>query len=192
MTSQVFHLSTDTIDEQFLESLKEQYPHAALKIEVGPRTDDEGLTEDEFWTMIELLDWSKEGNNDAVLEPLVQQLAAMPPRYIYEFQDMLSSKLYALDTRLHAENSGENAYQDDPEAFFSVDEFLYARCCVVANGRQYYEEVQQHPESMPKDLAFGALLRAAGMAYQRKTGKQFRYVPAFNVETFSNKEGWKL
>ena len=188
---QVYHLSVDTLDEQFLESLREKYPHASLEIKVGVTPREGGLTEDQFWSLIELLDWSKDGDDNAVIEPLVEQLAKMPLRYIYEFHDMLSEKLYRLDTRRHAENVGENAYQDNDDSFFSLDEFLYARCCVVANGRQAYEEALNNPEAMPKDLVFEALLRVARNAYQRKTNQPFRYVPTYNIETFGNREGWK-
>ena len=43
---------------------------------------------------------------------------------------------------------------------------------------------------MPKDLTFEALLTVAHNAYFQKTGKKFRYVPTFNMETFANKKGW--
>jgi hypothetical protein len=190
-TKQVYHISVDTLDEQFLESLREKYPHASLEIKVGAISREGGLNEDQFWSFLELLDWSKSGNDDDVIEPLVEHLSKMPLRYIYEFQDLLSEKLFHLDTRRHAENVGENAYDPDVESFFSPDEFLYARCCVVANGRSVYEEALHNPLAMPKDLTFEALLRVARNAYHRKTGQSFRYVPAYNFETFGNLEGWK-
>jgi len=71
-----------------------------------------------------------------------------------------------------------------------VDLFLYARCCVVANGRAFYEHVLAHPEDMPKDLTFEALLNLASHAFERKTGFEMEYVPAYNYETFANTEGW--
>jgi hypothetical protein len=188
---QVYHISVDTLDEQFLESLREKYPHASLEIKVGVTSKAGSLTDDQFWSLVERLDWSQAGDDEAVIEPLVVQLSSMPLRYIYEFQDLLSEKLFQLDTRQHAENVGENAYHPDSDAFFSPDEFLYARCCVVANGRTAYHTAKENPEAMPKDLAFEALLRVARNAYQRKTGQPFRYVPSYNIETFGNKEGWK-
>ena len=113
-----------------------------------------------------------------------------PIRHIYEFEDLLSEKLYNLDGLEFARNTGASAYQSD-DAFFSVDGFLYDRCCVVANGKDFYEQVLKDPEKMPKDKSFGALLRIASLAYKHKTGKELEYVPAFNYETYSNKEGWK-
>lgn len=187
----VYRISVGNLDEHFVESLREKYPNAALEIKVNASPQPGGLTESQFWAIIDMLDWSKEGDSDAVIAPAVKYLAEHALRNIFEFQDILSEKLYRLDTRNHADHAGENAYRDEADSFFSPDEFLYARCCVVANGKEQYEMVLHHPESMPQDIAFGALLRIARLAYEHKTGQSFRYVPAFNIETFSNREAWK-
>lgn len=50
---------------------------------------------------------------------------------IYQFEDKLSEKLYQLDQKVFAEQGNENGYRSD--SHFSVDIFLYSRCCVVAN-----------------------------------------------------------
>jgi Protein of unknown function (DUF4240) len=55
----------------------------------------------------------------------------MPIGNIHQFQDILSEKLWRLDTEKHANASLNN----DPNAILSVDYFLYDRCCVVANGK---------------------------------------------------------
>ena len=81
--------------------------------------------------------------------------------------------------------------RNDPEGYFSDDEFLYARCCVVANGKEAYQSVLSDPSNFPTDLAFEDLLYVAANAYERKTGKRFLSTPAFNFETGSNKQGWQ-
>jgi len=73
-----------------------------------------------------------------------------------------------------------------------VDNFLYARCCVVANGKAYYEQVLKNPEDMPKEVTFEALLRIPGEAYQKKTGKRLVFVTTYSYETYSNREGWEV
>jgi hypothetical protein len=65
------------------------------------------------------------------------------------------------------------------------------RSCVVANGRSTFEQVLADPREMLKDLEFEALLCVASKAYERKTGKEFTYVPSTSYETFSNDAGWK-
>jgi hypothetical protein len=187
--TQQYHLSTDTLTNNFFETLKERFPHAKVDIQVKISETFNGLTEKDFWTIIAAFNWSDPEDDAAIMHKAVQILAEKPVRQIYEFQDMLSEKLYALDTRAHAAQTDENAWQDE-NADFSVDEFLYARCCVVANGREFYEKVLKNPESMPQNLTFESLLTLAHKAYQHKLGKQFRYIPTQNIETFANKKGW--
>ena len=187
--TQQYNISIDTLTHSFLDTLKERFPHAKLDIQVKSSEPFNGLTDKEFWSVIACFDWSNAEDDAAVVAQAVRFLANKSVRHIYEFQDILSEKLHTLDTRSHAAHTGENAWADS-DADFSVDEFLYARCCVVANGREFYEKVLQKPELMPKDLSFESLLTLAHQAYKLKTGKQFRYVPTFNIETFSNKNGW--
>jgi hypothetical protein len=184
-----YHVSVDNLTDNFLENIKEHHPHAELEIKVKTPKQFDGLTEKAFWDIIACFEWSDSEDDAAVIEPAVHVLAEKPFRHIYEFQDILSEKLHALDTRYHAAQTGENAFLDE-NSDFSADEFLYARCCVVANGAEFYEKVLKQPTFMPKDLTFESLLTLAHQAYFRKTGKQFRYVPAYNIETFSNKKGW--
>jgi hypothetical protein len=149
-----------------------------------------GLTEQGFWDLIDLLDWNKTGNDGAIIEPAVAALANGPLRHIYDFKDILSQKLYLLDTEAHALHIGEAAFGDSTGSF-SEDGFLFARCCAVANGRAAYEAAKHDPSQMPKDLEFAALLRIANEAHRRMKGPALRYVSAYSVETFSNKKGWE-
>ena len=96
--------------------------------------------------------------------PVVAALAAGPLRHIYDFKDILSQKLYLIDTKAHAGHIGESSYREDNEQF-SSDVFLFARCCAVANGQTQYEQVKRDPAAMPKDLEFAPLLRIANEAY---------------------------
>lgn len=146
------------------------------------------MTEEVFWRIIGLLNWKKLGDDDAVIEPAIKALSLMTTDEIFKFEDILSEKLYALDTELHAREIGEDAYQ--PDKHFSVDWFLYARCVVVANGPELFEYVINHPAAIPKDCEFEALLYIGPTAYERKTGDEFDHVPALSYETFSNNLGW--
>jgi hypothetical protein len=149
------------------------------------------MTDDQFWSIIALLDWSRAGDDEAVLAPAVDALAALGASAVTEFQDSLAKKLYALDTRAHARAIGEWAYDEEDDASFSADTFLYARCVVVANGPRLYEYVVAHPEAMPKDMEFEALLSLAPVAYERLTGEEFDHQPEVDFETFSNRVGWQ-
>lgn len=148
------------------------------------------MDDNEFWRIISLFDWKKTGDDDAVIRPAVKELAKQSAEDIVAFEEVLSQKLYALDTKAHARNIGKDAYVGDGGRF-SVDWFLYARCCVVANGRELYEAVLNDPEQFPKDMEFEALLGLAGAAYEAKTGEEHEgFETSVSYETFSNRAGW--
>ena len=176
-----YQIKTQALNEQFIQDLREKYGETDLEIRVkaGFRTDI--LSDTQFWHIISLLDWSKTGNNEAVIAPVVAYLVQLPVSFIYQFEDKLSEKLYALDTRQHAQNFEEP---------FSVDDFLYSRCAVVANGLETYNKILNNPELMPTDVDFEPLLFIASDVYTLKTGKDFEYVPEFSIETYSNKAAW--
>lgn len=175
------------VTPQFWQDLKNQMGEMAqIEIKVESSRHGEGLfSVAQFWEIIEKLDWSHRNRTD-ILAPAVTALAQMPISNIYLFQDFLAEKLYHLDTRLHAKSYMQNAKETD----FSVDDFLYVRCAVVAEGQTYYETVLNDPTQMPAHLDFEHLLDLAAEAYHQKTGKQFTYTPIFNYETKSNKQGW--
>lgn len=145
------------------------------------------MEEDQFWKVIALLDWSKTGDDDAVLAPAVQALADVEQERICAFHDILSQKLHALDTRAHCQACYEGDLEPGhPEAYVSSDDFLYHRCVVVANGRDYYESVLAAPSTMPKGLWFESLLYLAGSAFEKKTGNEFEHDSPVSYESFEN------
>ncbi len=147
------------------------------------------MTEARFWEIIDLLDWDKEGDDSAIIEPAVSALAKLSQSDIYLFKEILNEKLYKLDTKGFAKEIGKDAYKGSAD-YFSKDWFLQARCCVIANGREFFDEVVSNATNMPKDLGFPALLNIAARAYKRKTGKNLVYVTKYSCETFSNENGW--
>lgn len=148
------------------------------------------MNESQFWNILALLEWEELGDDEAVVEPAVTALSRMTDEEICGFQEILAEKLYALDTEAHARHIGEYSYKG-PGEFFSVDEFLYTRCAVVANGEQVFDEILADPTEMPEDAEFEAVLSIAAEAYARKNGDEFEYTTRTDYETFSNEAGWK-
>src|SRR5262245_30561346 len=138
------------------------------------------MSEREFWSIIDLLDWKHEGNDKRVLAPAVRALATKSKVGICQFEERIAYLLYQLDTRGHMDATGDG----------SADGFLYARCVVVANGRQFYKSVLKDPSQMPKDLEFESLLGLASSAYKLKTGEEFEYCKGCSYDSFSNPIGW--
>lgn len=147
------------------------------------------MDENEFWNIISMFNWKYEGDDDKVLNNAINYLSEKSNEDIYRFHDILSRLLYDLDGIEYAQNIGIYSYKNK-NSYFSVDWFLYTRCVVVANGRDYYYNVINNPKEMPKDMEFEALLYIAHEAYEKKNNNEFDYISEYNFETFSNKGKW--
>lgn len=176
------------LTSQFFQDLSRKFDTSTeFEIRVSKKKQKEELfSETEFWQIISALDWSKSDSED-IIAPAVKQLAAMPIVNIYLFADKLSQKLYQLDTKAH----GLAYLNNEADAYLSVDDFLYVRCAVVAEGKDYFEEILKTPSALTDEISFDHLLNLADRAYKLKTGKSFDYHPTFNYETYSNKTGWQ-
>ncbi|AQU77162.1 hypothetical protein BUW91_28475 (plasmid) [Priestia megaterium] len=146
------------------------------------------MDEKSFWRIISLLDWGKEGE-EAIVEAAVKELSTFTAWKIRHFEETLSYKLFLLDTEEHAKEIGEYSFSQQDQ-HFSPDLFLYARCAVVAHGKEVFEDIVSNPSKMLKDTEFEILLSLSSEAYYVKKGKEFEYESGCSYETFSNKEGW--
>lgn len=144
------------------------------------------MREERFWALLDKLDWRHTGNDDKVVKPLLQALAAASVREIKGFEERLAHCLFRIDTQPHARRFLKQASD-----YLSPDEFLYARCVCLVNGKDFYEKVRADPKHFPKGLEFEALLNVAADAYGRKTGKEFQYLTGCSYETYSNLRGWE-
>lgn len=143
------------------------------------------MNEARFWAIIQQLDWQHEGDDEAVLAPAIAALSQLPEEAIRAFADIQARLLYQLDGKNYAD-----AYAGEGD-FLSADGFLYARCAVVANGRETYYRILNHPEQMPQDVEFEALLGLPEKAWQQRTGATaWDYLPPYNYETGFNEKGW--
>ena len=173
-------------DAQIASKLKSGYIEGQPPDYAAPDWAGMAMSETVFWRLIGLLNWKKSDDDEAIVAPVRKALAKMSVADIEGFASLLAEKLHALDTRAHAKNSVEGG--DD--AYISGDIFLYARCCVVANGQAFYDKVLADSLQMPKDLDFESLLYLADEAYEAKTGKEFEFSAAVDYETGMNLAGW--
>jgi len=186
--TKVLNISLEELSKRPMSDLKAAFGDAA-EVEIRLRDDspeDQLFSEADFWRLIDSIDWSQKRSDDKIL-PVVKALAEMPVSSICLFADRLSKKLYDLDTKAHA-----MAYAaQEPDQFISADDFLYARCAVVAEGEAYYEQVLNDPSQMPEDIVFEPLLYLAEDAFEMKIGGHFNYRPAYPYETRTNEAGWQ-
>lgn len=188
MTTTIFRVNIKDINLQFFKELEEKAGASTqVEIKVEGNSHGEGLfSEEQFWHLIDQFDWKQKKRAD-IVSAAINALSEMPVSAIYLFEDFLSEKLFNLDTRQHAE-----AYMKQQEDdYFSVDDFLYVRCAVVAEGRAYYEEIEKTPSALDANIDFEQILSIAAEAYNKKTGREFEYSPLYNYETKSNLEKWK-
>jgi Protein of unknown function (DUF4240) len=184
----VFEVSIDTFNPALLHDLRVKYPKAMIRVQTEEFSVLNTMDEPTFWSIINLLDWKKLENNAAVCAPSISTLSLMSFDDIKKFDDILAEKLFALDGKKYAEHTGKN-WEDD---YFSVDDFLYARCCAIANGKQFYEKLLKKPSLMPKNLTFESILYLASKAWKLKTGQDnYQHIPKYWIETYSNSEGWE-
>jgi hypothetical protein len=147
------------------------------------------MTRDEFWTHIEAIDRNALacGDEDAAVAPLQRKLQSLPVSDLEAFEEHLSQCLYALDGQAFANESGESGDSDDA--------FLYARCYVVAQGREHHQAVLKNPKLMPKALEqwCESLLyahRNAWAAAAERNVSEWAFDPSVSYESGSNGELW--
>ncbi|MBD7937123.1 DUF4240 domain-containing protein [Cytobacillus sp. Sa5YUA1] len=176
--------------ENFEKEIQEE--EKRINVEYKKSQEPKKMMKDEtFWTIISLLNFNDENDEEEILEPAVHTLAKMSVKDIKEFEEALAYKLYLLDTKEHAKNIGEYSYDEENQNYFSPDLFLYFRCSVITEGKEFFEITIKNPQNMSQDNSFEPLLSLASEAYTRRTGKEFEYITGCDIESFSNIEGWR-
>lgn len=140
------------------------------------------MTENRFWELIELIRWERQKDDDKV-EDLILELSNLSVEEIYDFEKIMTEKLYQLDAKKYAEKL----------EYISSDGFLYMRAYVVAKGKDYFEKILANPKEISEDLDFETLLYVAKTAFQKKTGKSdWGYIPEKLYETYFHRKAWGL
>lgn len=145
------------------------------------------MKKNQFWKVIKMLDWSKEGNDDEVLAPVVQYLSEQTDEEIFEFENIMSKLLYDIDSKKIAMQLYGTSEQ------FSADEFLYQRCVAVVNGQGYYSSILYGGIKLNKDLEFEAVLYVPIKAWAKKHKQDtsnYPHIPETSYESCSNKALW--
>lgn len=143
---------------------------------------------DYFWKTMELCDWNKEGNDRLVLMPIIDFLSSQEDKKIFEFDDLMTELLYALDTKKLAKQCQKI------DGCMSDDSFLYSRCVALINGADYYERVKAGKCKEIWKMEFESLLYVPSSAWAKKHNKdasEYPHAPSVSYETGSNIDGWK-
>lgn len=147
-----------------------------------------GMSKKDFFKLLDMLDWDKQGDDEAVLEPLITYLSQQEDETIFLFDDKMAQLLYALDTKKIA----KWAYMD--EDYFSADGFLYTRCIALVNGEAFYDAILNGRRRLDSKMEFESILYVAMEAWAKRHAKdvsEYPYITKVSYETGSNKEGWE-
>jgi hypothetical protein len=114
-------------------------------------------------------------------------LVKKPEEELFAFEEQLALHLYAIDGEVYAENAGDSGGSDDG--------FLYARCYVVAKGREFFEAVKADPALMPKSIEqwCETLLyphREAWAQITQRDSSEWPFVSSVSYESGSNSDLW--
>ena len=143
----------------------------------------------DFFHFTNLLDWSKQGDDQEVLEPLIAFLTKWGDDVIFTFDDKMAELLYALDTREIADRMNKKGTD-----FFSPDAFLYSRCVALVNGKPFYTAILKGRKKLKWDMEFESILYVPMQAWARLHNKnmdEYPHITKHSYETFSNIDGWK-
>ncbi len=147
-----------------------------------------GLRVNEFWELIDLLDLRLGADKSGALSALIDELAQREVEEIKGFHDILAEQLYMLDSE-----ELWDVFQSNSESGLAADseeDFLAARCGVVAGGREVTREVYFFPENLCAVGGVAALVNVAALAYEKKCGEPFLFQPMKDIAMGSNPEGW--
>jgi hypothetical protein len=147
------------------------------------------MNETEFWKLISFVNVVvlDEGDEDAAVKPLQQELMRKSESELFEFEEQLSQQLFAIDGEIFAKNAGESGGSDDG--------FLYARCYVIAKGKEFYEAVKTDPTKMPQSIHqwCEALLyshREVWAKLMKSDPSEWPFSASVSYETASNPDLW--
>ena len=152
------------------------------------------MTEDEFWDLIDehidkdaLSALGEDDYPEELMDSLVEKLSALDVEEIQQFEERLAKALFDIDGKRFADNAGDSGQ--------SGDGFLYCRCWVVANGKDYYQRIFNSPSDMPTSISqwLEPLLYVSSRAWAEKTGNDeeaWDYDTQYSYESGSNESEW--
>jgi len=138
-----------------------------------------------FEVIMTVCDWDALGDDEKVLNPLIEYLAGQPDETIFSFDEIMTELLFELGTKKNFKKARKYYSHSD-------DSFLYSRCCALINGEEYYEDVKAGKVNDLWQMEFEAILGVPACAWEQKHGdNDYPYSTTKSYETGSNVDGWK-
>lgn len=150
------------------------------------------MTWADFWILIDTLNGEAD---ETSCRRLAQELGRRPVADIIGFAERHAEALYRLDQEKFGSLPVADLTDRDGNPFpQSADQFLYARCAVVAAGQAVWEDVFFDVDKFAPFTSTRYdgewLLYVPDQAYELATGREWDRPTRYCFETFSNKDGW--
>ncbi|WP_329030679.1 DUF4240 domain-containing protein [Streptomyces sp. NBC_01423] len=150
------------------------------------------MTWTDFWALTATLNGKA---TEANCHRLAKRLSRRPLPDITAFAEHHAEALYRLDQEQFGSLPVVGMTTETGAPFpQSGDSFLYARCAVVAAGREAWESALSDPAEFAPytslDYDGERLLYIPDEAYELATGKEWHRTTRYCYESFSNKDGW--
>lgn len=145
------------------------------------------MNEETFWSILDKMAWEYEGDDEMVVEPVVEYLSKLEDDEIFAFEDIMAQLLYNIDSKVIAKQMYATS------SFFSADGFLYARCVALINGKEYYYNILNGKQQLDEDLEFESILYVPMDAWAKKYDKDVSDYPHLaepSYESCSNEQLW--
>jgi len=142
-----------------------------------------------FWDILDLLNWRQAGDDEKVINPVIEYLRKQSDDVIFQFDEQMAEHLYAIDGKMWA-----NSYRKANGGVFSDDGFLYCRCVAIVNGQNYFNSVFAGRTKLDGTMEFEAILSAPRKAWARKHKREvdeYPYITSTSYESGSNEALWK-
>lgn len=180
-------LEKDGIYSEYDDAYDEEQVNKALESIASKLDEILKLEENDFWKVINMLDWQNEGDDEKVLKPALEYLAQKSDKEIFKFDEILSKLLYDLDSKDLAKRVYKN------KADFSEDLFLYLRCVAVVNGKDFYYKILSGERVLDSDMEFESVLYLPHDAWalkNKKNAAEYPHTTRYSYETGSNQKLW--
>lgn len=150
------------------------------------------MTWADFWALTATLNGEA---TEANCRRLAKELSRRPLPDIIGFAERHAEALYRLDQEKFGSLPVADMTDAKGEPFpQSGDSFLYARCAVVAAGRDVWESVFSDAGAFAPytstEYDGERLLYVPDEAYELATGKEWDRATRYCFESFSNEDGW--
>lgn len=117
------------------------------------------MSDKEFWKILAKLDWSKKGEVEEIVEPVIQCLTDLSCEELDAFEERMNALLSSF---LNMDFGNNNEILED---IILKDDFISDQCIAVVNNTHYYQAIRTKKSDHCSSLTFEAIVYTLDDAY---------------------------